>query len=153
MWERPHNSNPDDPNGASVWRRTLPGDCAAKKVPHPEVPPKPIPPEAALEGGPREPEEWAAEGRVGGGAVPRYGSQVRGWIQADVKAGEIRMGLEELIGVRQLEKGIPGSRNSNCKGTEKPKSKTCSGNKWDADRAHGTKGEAGNQDREVGTRP
>lgn len=71
MWERPHDSDPDDPNGASVWRCTLPRDCAAKKVPHPEMLPKFIHPEAALEGGPREPEEWAAERRVWWGAVPR----------------------------------------------------------------------------------
>jgi len=57
MWERTHDSNPHDPNGASVWRHPLPRDCTAEKVPHPEMPPKSIHPEPALEGGPREPEE------------------------------------------------------------------------------------------------
>lgn len=54
------------------------------------------------------------------------------------------MGFEEFIGVRQLEKGILGSRNSNCKGIEKFKSKICLGNKWDVDRVYGIKGEVGN---------
>lgn len=57
MRERPHDSNPGDPNGAPVWRRPLPRDDTEEKVPRAQVSPQSVHPEAALEGGAGEPEE------------------------------------------------------------------------------------------------
>lgn len=73
MWKGPHDQNKNDKNRTTVWRNSVPRNCATYKMSSEEMPERAGYGKKALEGGPREEKKRTSEKEHWQWAISRWG--------------------------------------------------------------------------------